>query len=203
VPHGSAQVANLENNSMPILYLILIFALGVLGYIFYAYNRLAQLANTSETEWAQIEVLLKKRADLIPNIVEVVRGYAKHEKEVLEKVSRARAEAMVGRSEKSDSETSLSSHVKSVLAMRESYPDLKANADFLALQKELFSIEDEIAERRTNYNSIVKAHNDFVLKFPGNVVAGATGFPLLPLFEFTGSREAPRLNLSPEEDKVV
>ncbi|MCX6647013.1 MAG: LemA family protein, partial [bacterium] len=147
---------------MPILILLLVFVLAIFGYIFYAYNRLAQLRNTAETEWAQVDVLLKKRADLIPNLIECVKAYAKHEKDVLEGASKARTEAIQGGFDKSGKQdTSLSSHVKSILAMRESYPDLKANQDFMQLQEKLFEIEDEIAEIRNNYNNIVKAHNDF------------------------------------------
>ncbi len=188
---------------MPVLILILFFVLIIFAYIFYAYNRLAQLRNVTETEWSQVDVLLKKRADLIPNLIEVVKGYARHEMDVLEKVSLARTEAIHGGFDRAGvQDTSLSSHVKSILALRESYPDLKANQDFLMLQSGLFRIEDEIAERRYNYNDVVKAHNDFVLKFPGNVVAAITGFSLLYLFEFKGSREAPALNLAPGEERV-
>lgn len=189
---------------MHILILLLCFVIAVFLYAFYAYNRLAQLRNTAETEWAQVDVLLKKRADLIPNLIEVVKAYAKHEMEVLERVSKARTEAVQGGFDrKGRQDTTLSSHVKSILALRESYPDLKASEDFLLLQGELFDIEDEIAERRNNYNDVVKAHNDFVLKFPGNVVASMTGFSLMHLFEFTGSREAPKLNLVPGEESVT
>jgi LemA protein len=188
---------------MPILIPILILVVLAFGYIFYAYNRLTQLRNTCETELAQVDVYLKKRHDLIPNLVEVVKGYAKHEREVLESVAKARAEAINATTDKSEKEKMLSSFVKSVIALKESYPDLKANQDFLQLQSELFKVEDEIAERRSNYNDVVKAHNDFVLKFPGNVAAALTGFSLLDLFEFEGSREAPKLNLTPGEEKVV
>ncbi len=188
---------------MEILIPILIFVLAVFGYLFYAYNRLTQLRNTCETEWAQVDVLLKRRADLIPNLIEVVKGYAKHEMEVLENVSRARTEAVNAGRSKGDKETDLSAHVKSILALREAYPDLKANEDFMRLQTELFDLEEDIAGRRHNYNDIVKAHNDFVLKFPENVVAAMIGFSLIDVFEFTGSREAPKLNLTPGEEKVV
>jgi len=187
---------------MPILVLVLIFILVAFGYVFYAYNRLAVLRNVCETEWAQVDVILKQRADLIPNLVEVVKAYAKHEREVLERLSKARTEAINASGRKGGEETSLSSHIKSILALREAYPDLKASEDFQQLQSELFRLEDDIATRRRNYNDVVKAHNDFVLKFPGNVVASMTGFYLLDLFEFTGSREAPRLNLTPGEEKV-
>ena len=188
---------------MPILILILVFVLVVLGFIFYSYNRLAQLRNVCETNWAQVDVLLRKRADLIPNLVEVVKGYAKHEKDVLTRISKARTEAIATSGRKGDEETRLSSHVRDLIALREAYPDLKASEDFQSLQSELFAIEDDIAERRTNYNDVVKAHNDFVLKFPGNVVAGLTGFSLLELFEFVGSRDAPMLDMKPGEEKVI
>jgi LemA protein len=187
---------------MPILIIILVFVLALFGYIFYAYNRLAQLRNVCETEWAQVDVYLKKRADLIPNLIEVVKGYAKHEKEVLEGVSRARSDAMAASRSESGKETSLSSHVKSVFALREHYPDLKANQDFLQLQKELYNLEAEIIEHRRAYNDVAKAHNDFVLKFPGNLIASMTGFALVPLFEFEGTREAPKLNMTPGEESV-
>jgi len=186
---------------MQILVPILILVIIIFAYVFYAYNRLTQLRNVCEAELAQVDVLIKKRHDLIPNLIEVVKGYVKHEQDVLEKVSAARTEALKSGGD-STGEMSLSSHVKSILALREQYPDLKASEDFLRLQSELFRLEDEIAERRFNYNDVVKAHNDFILKFPGNVVAGFTGFALLNLFEFTGSRDAPKLNLVPGEEVV-
>lgn len=179
---------------MTFLVLLLILVLAVLGYIFYAYNRLTRLRNTGETEWAQVDVILKKRADLIPNIIEVVKGYAKHEQDTLEGVSRARTTAMAAGRGRGKEESDLSTHVAQVFALREMYPDLKANELFLELSEELFKLETEIAEHRDNYNDVVKAHNDFVLKFPGNLIAGLTGFSLLEIFEFTESREAPVLD---------
>lgn len=188
---------------MAILVLILLFVLVVFGYAFYAYNRLAQLRNVCEMQWAQVDVFLKKRADLIPNLVEVVKGYAKHEREVLERLSKARTEAMASMGRAGDEENSLSSHIKSLLALREQYPDLKANQDFMRLQAELFKLEDDIAEQRRNYNDVAKAHNDYVLQFPANVIAAITGFSLVELFRFVGSREAPQLNLTPGEERVI
>jgi len=187
---------------MFILILILIFITFILGYIFYVYNRLTQLRNTMETEWSQVDILLKKRAELIPNIIETVKGYAKHEKDVLERTSRARAEAFEAK-KKGEGEEKLSSHVKSVLALREAYPDLKASEDFMLLQGKLFEIEDDIAKRRFNFNDIVKAYNDVYLGFPGNVIAKTLGFDLEDNFEFVGSREAPKLNLIDGEDMVT
>jgi len=187
---------------MQILILVLIFVLVVFGYVFYAYNRLTVLRNVCETEWAQVDALLKMRADLIPNLIEVVKAYAKHERDVLERISKARTEAINTSGREGEEETNLSSHIKSILALGEAYPDLKANEDFRQLQSELFRIEDEIAARRRNYNDVVKAHNDFVWKFPGNVVAAMTGFYLKKLFDFEGTREAPKLNLTFGEEKV-
>jgi LemA protein len=176
---------------MSFLNLLLLVALAILGYAFYAYNRLTQLRNTCETEWAQIDVNLKKRADLIPNIIEVVKGYAKHEKDTLERASAARARVMRREGERADDETSLSKHVAAVFMLKEKYPDLKANENFSKLSKELFDLETEIARRRDNYNEVAKAYNDFILKFPGNVVSSVIGFALLDFFEFTGSHEVP------------
>ncbi len=176
---------------MTLLYLLLVVVLIILIYFFYAYNRLAQLRNAADTEWAQVDVNLKKRADLIPNIIEVVKGYAKHEMDTLESVSAARSRALGGDGNRGEDETSLSKHVAKVFALREQYPDLKANESFLELSKELFRLEADIAERRDNYNDVIKAYNDFILKFPSNVVSTIIGFRIRDMFEFTGSREIP------------
>jgi LemA protein len=180
---------------MPVLITLLIFVAALFGYMFYAYNRLAQLRNAMETEWANVDVLLKKRADLIPNIVEVVKGYAKHEEDTLTNVAQSRAKLASRGKQRSEDENDLSSFLSSILALRESYPDLKANQSFLDLQDQLSRIEGEIATVRFNYNDLVKAYNDFILKFPGNVVAGMTGFALADLFEFKESRDVPVIEL--------
>ena len=176
---------------MALFYLLLVLVLVVLIYFFYAYNRLVQLRNAAETEWAQVDVNLKKRADLIPNIIEVVKGYAKHEKDILEKVSAARSRAMAKEGNRGQDETSLSEYVAKIFLLREQYPDLKANESFLELSNELYRLESDIAERRDNYNDIIKAYNDFILKFPSNVVSVIVGFRIREMFEFTGSREIP------------
>ncbi|HEX9745853.1 MAG TPA: LemA family protein [bacterium] len=181
---------------IPLLVFTVALLLVIFGYVFYAYNRLTQLRNTAEAEWSQIDVELKKRSDLIPAIIEVVKGYAVHEKQALERVSRLRTEAAVGVQVRGDEESDLSKHVAGVLALREAYPDLKANQGFLELQTELFDIEEDIARRRSNYNNIVKAYNDFILKFPGNVISGMIGFSSMELFIFMGSREVPSLDFS-------
>jgi LemA protein len=195
-------IGPVQERVMPALILILLFAIAVFGYIFYAYNRLTQLRNTLQTEWSDVDVLLNKRADLIPNIIEVVKGYAKHERETLEAVAKARTAAMAAGTGRGKEETELSGFVASVFALREQYPDLKANQDFKDLQNRLFELEEQIAERRTNYNDVVKAHNDFVLKFPGNLVAALVGFSLVEPFEFVGSREVPAVILSNPDDTM-
>lgn len=181
--------------NMPVLVLILLFFLVAFGYIFYAYNRLTQLRNAAEAEWADVDVLLKKRWDLIPNLVEVVKGYAKHERETLESIAKERSRFQTG-GPSGEEATNLSGFIASILALRERYPDLKANASFLEFQSKLFEIEKEIAATRTRYNNLVKAHNDFVLKFPGNFVAMLTGFALIDLFDFKESREIPAVDFN-------
>ncbi|HDS30218.1 MAG TPA: LemA family protein [Firmicutes bacterium] len=176
---------------MNFLILLLILFVIALGFAFYAYNRLTQLRNTCDTEWAQVDVNLKKRADLIPNLIEVVKGYAKHEQDTLERVSEARTRAMRSDEHRADDEKELSRHVAEVFMLREKYPDLKANENFLKLSSELFSLEAEIARRRDNYNNVAKAYNDYILKFPANVISSMIGFSLKEYFEFTGSRDVP------------
>lgn len=181
---------------MAIIILLLVFIIAVFGYLFYAYNRLTQLRNAIETEWSDIDILLTKRHDLIPNIIEVVKGYARHERETLESVARTRSETMAGRADRGKSETEVSGFVASILALKESYPDLKANQDFKDLSAKLYEIEGEIAEKRSNYNSIVKAYNDYVLEFPANALAAMAGFAIIPSFEFQSAREMPELDFS-------
>lgn len=176
---------------MEIVIAILIFLIAVLAYLFYAYNRLTQLRNTIETEWSQVDVLLRKRHDLIPNIIETVLGYATHEKDTLERASQARIEALRSDTKRGEGESDLSSHIATIFALRESYPDLKASQSFQELARELFSIEEAISIRRKNFNDIVKAFNDFILKFPANLVASGIGFDLQDLFQFNETRAVP------------
>jgi LemA protein len=180
---------------MTLLILLLVLILLIFGYALYAYNRLARLRNTLRTEWADVDVLLKKRADLIPNLVETVKGYSAHERGVLEKIALARSAASKSGSARSADENELSGFVASVIALKEQYPDLKASENFMKLEAQLFAVEEEIATRRTNYNDIVKAYNDFVLKFPANALAAIVGFSIIEPFEFTGSREVPKVDL--------
>ena len=160
-----------------------------------SYNGFIRLKNSIEEAFSTMDVYLKKRYDLIPNLVETVKGYASHEKETLERVMSARnaaasATTVEGRVE---GENMLQSTLKNLFAVAEAYPDLKANVNFLELQGELRRIEDEIANSRKYYNAIVKTYNTKREVFPSSIVAGMFHFEKKPLFE-VGS-EAERENV--------
>jgi len=160
-----------------------------------SYNGFVRLKNSIEEAFSTMDVYLKKRYDLIPNLVETVKGYASHEKETLERVIAARnmaasATTLEGRVE---GENALAGTLKSLFAIAEAYPDLKANANFMELQGELRRIEDEIANSRKYYNAVVKTYNTKREVFPSSIVAGMFHFEKKPLFE-AGS-EAERENV--------
>lgn len=166
------------------------------------YNGLVRLRNQVKNAWAQIDVQLKRRHDLIPNLVETVKGYAKHERETLDAVTSARnlaqqsASSSVG--ERSKVEGELSSALSRLLAVVENYPDLKANQNFLALQEELTSTENKIGFSRQFYNDSVMKYNNQTQMFPSNIVAGMTGFKESEFFEVAVAeeREAPKVSFS-------
>ena len=145
----------------------------VLAFVYY-YNSLIGLKNQVENAWAQIDVQLKKRADLVPNLVETVKGYAKHEKSVFENVTKARASMMSAGSitEKAQADNMLTGALKSLFAVAEAYPQLKANENFRALQEELTAIEDRIAYARQFYNDSVLRFNQTIQQIPANIIAG-------------------------------
>lgn len=149
------------------------------------YNSLVKLRNTVEEGFATMDVYLKKRYDLIPNLVETVKGYAKHESEVFEKVTEARAGVQSASSveEKLKNENALSGTLKTLFAVSEAYPELRANENFLNLQDQLEKIEEDIANARKYYNAVVKEMNNKVEMFPTNIVAGIFGFKRQPMFE--------------------
>lgn len=148
-----------------ILILIAFFALIYWGF----YNRIIRMENRIDNSWAQIDVQLRRRADLIPNLMETVKGYMKHEKEVLENVTKARSALMSAKSpqENIDADNMLTGALKSLFAVSENYPDLKANQNFLNLQDELTHTEDKIAFSRQHYNDSVLAFNNTIETFPG------------------------------------
>lgn len=167
---------------------LIVLALIVLWAIV-SYNGLVTLTNRAKEAWADINVQLKRRYDLIPNLVETVKGYATHEAAAFENVTKARAEAMgAGASTpatQAAAENQLSGTLKSLLAISEAYPELKANQNFLSLQKELSDTEDKIQASRRFYNSTVMALNTSIQSFPGNLIASAFRFVEMDLFELT------------------
>ncbi|MDD2711251.1 MAG: LemA family protein [Verrucomicrobiae bacterium] len=178
-----------------ILLLLVVVALFLYGATIY--NSLIRLRNQVENAWAQIDVQLKRRIDLIPNLVETVKGYAKHEKETLEKVIQARNMAISAKSvgERAEAENVLTGALKSLFAVSEAYPDLKANQNFLQLQEEVTSTENKIAFSRQFYNDSAMAFNTRIELFPVNILAGLFHFARKEFFEVKNEadRTAPQV----------
>jgi len=163
------------------------------------YNRLVRLRNRIDAAWSQIDVQLKRRYDLIPNLVETVRGYASHERETFEQVTRARQQAVDARGieDQAQAENFLTQTLRSLFAVAEAYPQLQANQNFLALQEELTGTEGRIAFSRQFYNEQVLAYDNSIEVFPTNVLAGAFGFKERAYFEAeTASREPVKVDFS-------
>lgn len=166
----------------------LLIALFVILVVYVAnYNRIVSTKQSVSEAWADIDVQLKRRHDLIPNLMETVKGYSVYESAVFKQVVEARSQALaVGQSnlmEKSKAENSLSKNLKSLFAIAEGYPELKANQNYLKLQQELANIEDEIASARRIYNSNVASYNQTVIAFPTNIIAGIHHFQPANFFE--------------------
>lgn len=161
--------------------IIVLLALWLIG----TYNAFVRFRNKTEEAFSAMDVSLKKRYDLIPNFVETVKGYAKHERETLEAVVSARDRAIRSHSaeETIESENMLDQTLKNLFALTESYPELKADQNFLALQNQLSRIEEEIAGSRRYYNGVINKYNTRIEMFPGNLVAGIFGFQRKPLYE--------------------
>lgn len=155
------------------------------------YNKLVTLRNRVENSWAQIDVQLKRRFDLIPNLVETVKGYAKHEKETFQKVTEARAAMANAKTvkEQADANNMLTEALKTLFAVAENYPELKANENFMDLQQQLSETEDKIAYSRQFYNDSVMKLNVTVEKFPTNLLAGLLGFSKREYFEAAGEEK--------------
>jgi LemA protein len=180
--------------------LILILLVVIVGWVVAAYNRLVSLKNRAKEAWADIDVQLKRRYDLIPNLVETVKGYAAHEKEVFEKVTEARTRAMGAREggdvrKLAEAENYLAETLKTLFAVAENYPDLKASQNFLELQRELRDTEDKIMYARRFYNANVRDLNIAIESFPTNIIASIFGFKKMDLFEIgtPEEREAPKV----------
>ncbi|ADJ26465.1 LemA family protein [Dehalogenimonas lykanthroporepellens BL-DC-9] len=188
----------MEITLIVILVVIVLVVLGLVGI----YNGLVKLRNQVKNAWAQIDVQLKRRYDLIPNLVETVKGYAKHEREVFENVTKARNLAQqVSNSSpgvRAQAEGELSAGLSRLLAVAEAYPDLKANQNFLALQEELTSTENKISFSRQFYNDSVLNYNNKTQMFPSNIIAGMFGFTMNEYFEVKveAERTAPKVSFN-------
>lgn len=177
---------------------IILMVVGVIVFWFIlTYNRLITLKNRAKEAWSDIDVQLKRRYDLIPNLVETVKGYATQEREVFEKVTQARSQAMgaKGLQEKGEAENALSSTLKTLFAVAENYPDLKASTNFLELQRELRDTEDKIQAARRFYNTNVRDLNTKIEMFPASTVARLFNFKLMEFFqvEENAVREVPQV----------
>jgi LemA protein len=166
-------------------------------FVVIIYNRLVALRNQVKNAWAQVDVQLKRRHDLIPNLIETAKGYMAHERGVFEEVTKARNQAMgaTGVAAAAEAENMLTSTLRSLFAVAEAYPDLKANQNMLAVQEELASTENKISFARQFYNDQVMGYNTTTQQFPGNVFAGMFGFQQETLFqvEDPAEREVPQV----------
>lgn len=177
---------------MTIIYIVLgVLVLGVL-WVIVSYNGFVTLVNRTKEAWADIDVQLKRRYDLIPNLVNTVKGYATHESTAFEKVTQARAAAMGAGTlaEKGAAENNLAGALKSVFAISEAYPELKANQNFLSLQAELSDTENKIQAARRFYNGNVRDLNTKIESFPGNVIAGMFNFAKQEFFQLDETNAA-------------
>ena len=167
------------------MYIIIGIAAFIIFYFMFVYNGLIKYRNRAKEAWSDIDVQLKRRYDLIPNLVETVKGYAAHEKTAFENVTKARAAALgaQGPEEKGKAENMLTGALKSIFAIAEAYPQLKANENFLELQRELSDTENKIQAARRFYNSNIMALNTLIESFPKNIVAGIFKFQKEKFFE--------------------
>lgn len=181
----------------------LLIILGIIAVIVFSavaiYNKLVRLRNTVKSSWSDIDVQCKKRYDLVPNLVEAVKGYASHEKSVFEKVTQARSMAMQAHSpaEMAKAENMIRDTLKSLFAVAEAYPELKANANFQQLQSQLQELESNIESARRYYNAVVRDYNTLIESFPSNLIASQFKFQKGEFFELEApveERKAPRVS---------
>ena len=184
------------------IYVIIIVAVILLLGLFYilARNGIIRLRNQCDEAWSGIDVQLKRRHDLVPNLVESVKGYATHERETFEKVTQARAAAMQasGPAEAGKAESQLSQALGGLRVVAEQYPELRATENFQQLQRQLTELEDEIQASRRIYNSNVQQYNTRIQQFPGEIIANQGSFTAKPFFEITDAadRETPQVSFS-------
>ena len=182
---------------IPMLVVLVIVAVPAI-WVISIFNRLTRRRITANGAWSDIDVQLKRRYNLIPNLVETVKGYATHEKETLEGVIKARQTAIdaSGVQQQADAENMLTGALRQLFALSESYPDLKANQNFMQLQEELTSTENKIGFSRQHYNNTAAQYNQSIAVFPNNVIAGMFNFGEMDFFELDdeAQREAPKVS---------
>lgn len=185
-------------------WIILIAVVVAVFAVVVVYNRLVRTRQMANEAWSGIDVQLKRRAELVPNLVEIVKGYATHERSVLEEVTQLRGQARAlapdDVAQRARVESALSGALGRLFALAENYPDLKASRNFLELQQELSTLENELQMARRYYNGAVRNQNVLVQSFPSNLIAGAFGFGERPFFELTdeADRAVPRVSLGPQ-----
>jgi len=181
---------------LAVLGVVIVLALLVGGMVMGRYNSIIQQNEQINNAWAQVKVVLQRRADLIPNLVETVKGYAAHEKEVFESVAEARSKlaGAATPAEAANANAGLSSALGRLLAIAENYPALKANENFIRLQDELAGTENRVAVERRAYNETVRGYNAYIKTFPNNILAGMFNFKEREYFEADeGAKEAPKV----------
>lgn len=179
-----------------ILIIIGVIVLILIVFVVGTYNKLVSLRNRVKDQWSQIDVLLKRRTDLIPNLVETVKGYAKHEKETLNAVIEARNKTVTANTPEAEMQASgeLTQALNKLFALSEAYPDLKANTNFMQLQNDLTETEDKISHARQFYNDSVLIYKNKLEMFPSNIIASIFGFKPEAFFEATeAEKETPKV----------
>jgi LemA protein len=179
-----------------VIFIIIAFIAVLVFFVIATYNGFIRLRNLCDNAWSDVDVQLKRRYDLIPNLVNTVKGYAKHEKQLFENVTKARAEATAAKTpaEQSKAENMLTSALRQLFAVAENYPELKANTNFLNLQSSLSEIEGDIQNARRYYNAVVRDNNIKVESFPSNIIASIFSFKKREFFEMEeGERAVPKV----------
>lgn len=176
---------------MLVLYIILAITILILIYGFATYNNFVKLSNQVKEAFSTMDVYLKKRWDLIPNIVEVVKEYAKHEKDTLKEIIELRNNAYnnMSNSERVDANTKLSNGLNKLMAIAENYPDLKSNENYRDLSNQLSKVEEDIANSRKYYNGAVRVYNNKIQMFPSNLIASMTGYKEQKMFEISNNEK--------------
>jgi len=183
-------------------WLIILIVVVVAAYVAVVFNGLVRARQMADEAWSGIDVQLKRRSDLVPNLVEAVKGYAAHERNVLDEVTQLRGAARAVPTNdvaaRAQAEGALSAGLGRLIALSESYPDLKASGNFLALQQQLSALENDLQMARRYYNGAVRNFNVMVQSFPSNLIAGSFGFAARPFFELAdaGDREVPNVDLA-------